>query len=70
MLFHLLSKFYEHTSVVIMTNLDFAEWSWQRAIALGIRTPHQNSALNALEYWVRASYYLRPPGSNARLPSS
>ncbi len=27
MLFHLLSSLYEHTSVVITTNLDFAEWS-------------------------------------------
>lgn len=27
LLFHLLSKLYEHTSVVISTNLDFAEWS-------------------------------------------
>ena len=27
LLFHLLSKLYEHTSVVIPTNLDFAEWS-------------------------------------------
>ena len=27
MLFHLLSKLYEHTSVVITSNLDFAEWS-------------------------------------------
>ena len=27
LLFHLLSKLYDHTSVVIMTNLTFAEWS-------------------------------------------
>ena len=27
MLLHLLSKLYEHTSVMIATNLDFAEWS-------------------------------------------
>lgn len=27
LLFHLLSKLYEHTSVVITPNLDFAEWS-------------------------------------------
>ena len=27
LLFHLLSKLYEHTGVVITTNLDFAEWS-------------------------------------------
>ena len=27
LLFHLLSSLYEHTSVVITTNLDFAEWS-------------------------------------------
>jgi len=26
-LFHLLSKLYEHTSVVITANLDFTEWS-------------------------------------------
>ena len=27
LLFHLLSKLYEHTSVMITANLDFAEWS-------------------------------------------
>ncbi|HYN63036.1 MAG TPA: ATP-binding protein, partial [Candidatus Limnocylindrales bacterium] len=27
LLFHLLSKLYEHTSVMITSNLDFAEWS-------------------------------------------
>jgi DNA replication protein DnaC len=27
LLFHLLSKLYEHTSVAITTNLSFAEWS-------------------------------------------
>ena len=27
LLFRLLSKLYEHTSVVITTNLSFAEWS-------------------------------------------
>ena len=33
LLFHLLSRLYEHTSVMITSNLDFAEWSSYRARA-------------------------------------
>jgi len=40
LLFHLLSKLYEHTSVVITTNLSFSEWAGVFGDAKMKWTPH------------------------------
>jgi hypothetical protein len=64
LLFHLLSKLYEHTSVVIITSLDFAEWSSvfvdaKRTTALLDRFTHHFNCGTLMSGWGRERHVAR-----------